>query len=128
MAKKEAMPNFKTVDDYIISQSQEAQIILRELRSIIKEAVPETIEIPNYKVPSFTLIFGLKPEQQLMIVAYKKHVSFYPFQATIDKFKDELKNFELGKGTVKFPFDKPLPKDLIIEMVRFRKDEILKMI
>lgn len=128
MAKKEAMPNFKTVDDYIVSQSQEAQIILRELRSIIKEAVPETIEIPNYKVPSFTLIFGLKPEQQLMIVAYKKYVSFYPFQATIDKFKDELKNFELGKGTVKFPFDKPLPKDLIIEMVRFRKDEILKMI
>lgn len=128
MAKKEAMPNFKTVDDYIISQSQEAQIILRELRSIIKEAVPETIEIPNYKVPSFTLIPGLKPEQQLMIVAYSKYVSFYPFQATIDKFKDELKNFELGKGTVKFPFDKPLPKDLIIEMVRFRKDEILKMI
>ena len=128
MAKKEAMPNFKTVDDYIASQSQEAQIILRELRSIIKEAVPETIEIPNYKVPSFTLIPGLKPEQQLMIVAYSKYVSFYPFQATIDKFKDELKNFELGKGTVKFPFDKPLPKDLIIEMVRFRKDEILKMI
>ena len=128
MAKKEAMPNFKTVDDYIVSQSQEAQIILRELRSIIKEAVPETMEIPNYKVPSFTLIPGLKPEQQLMIVAYSKYVSFYPFQATIDKFKDELKNFELGKGTVKFPFDKPLPKDLIIEMVRFRKDEILKMI
>ena len=125
MAKKGPMPNFKTVDDYIATQSKEAQIILRELRSIIKEAVPETVEIPNYKVPSFTLIPGLKPEQQMMMVAYAKYVSFYPFQATIDNFTDELKNFELGKGTVKFPFDKPLLKDLIIRMVRFRKDEIL---
>jgi len=120
------MPNFKTVDDYIASQSKEAQEILRELRSIIKSAVPETVEIPNYKVPSFTLVPGSKPKQQMMIVAYAKHVSFYPFQATIDHFTDELNNFELGKGTVKFPFDKPLPKDLIIRMVRFRKDEILK--
>lgn len=120
------MPIFKTVDDYIASQSNEAQIILLELRSIIKEAVPETVEIPNYKVPSFMLVPRLKPEQQIMIVAYAKYVSFYPFEATIDNFTDELKNFELGKGTVKFPFDKPLPKDLIIRMVRFRKNEIMK--
>lgn len=119
------MPNFKTVDDYIASQSNEAQIILRELRSLIKEAVPETVEIPNYKVPSFTLIPGTKPEQQIMIVAYAKYVSFYPFQATIDHFTDELKNFELGKGTVKFSFNKPLPKELIKRMVKFRKEEIL---
>jgi uncharacterized protein YdhG (YjbR/CyaY superfamily) len=64
------MPNFKTVDDYIASQSREAQMILQELRSIIKDAVPETVEIPNYKVPSFTLIPGTKPEQQMMIIAY----------------------------------------------------------
>jgi uncharacterized protein YdhG (YjbR/CyaY superfamily) len=126
MAKKGPMPIFKTVDDYIDSQSKEAQITLRELRSLIKEAVPETVEIPNYKVPSFTLVPGLKPEQQIMIVAYAKFASFYPFQATIGHFMDELKSFELGKGTVKFPFDKTLPKDLIIRMVRYRRDEILK--
>ncbi len=125
MGKKGPMPNFKTVDDYINSQSKEAQIILHELRNIIKEAVPETVEIPNYKVPSFTLIPGTKPEQQMMIVAYAKYVSFYPFQATIDHFADELKSFELGKGTVKFPFNKPLPKELIKQMVKFRIEELL---
>lgn len=125
MGKKGPMPNFKTVDDYINSQSKEAQIILHELRNIIKEAVPETVEIPNYKVPSFTLIPGTKPEQQMMIVAYAKYVSFYPFQATIDHFADELKSFELGKGTVKFPFNKPLPKELIKQMVKFRLEELI---
>lgn len=125
MGKKGAMPNYKTVDHYIASQSKEAQIILQELRSIIKEAVPKTVEIPDYKVPSFTLIPGTKPEQQMMIVAYAKCVSFYPFQSTIEHFADELKDFELGKGTVKFHFNKPLPKELIKRMVKFRKEEIL---
>ena len=125
MVKKGSMPNFKSVDDYINSQSKESQIILQELRTIIKEAVPETVEIPNYKVPSFTLIPGTKPEQQLMIVAYAKYVSFYPFQATIDHFTNDLKGFDLGKGTVKFQFNKPLPKELIKQMVKFRKEEIL---
>ena len=125
MGKKGTMPNFKTVDDYILSQNEDAQLILQELRSIIKEAVPETIEIPNYKVPSFTLIPETKPEQQIMISAYAKHVSFYPFQATIDFFLDELKNFETGKGTVKFSYNEPLPKELIKRMVIFRKEELL---
>jgi len=125
MGKKGAMPTFKTVDDYIDNQTKEAQVILRELRSLIKEAVPETVEIPNYKVPSFTLIPGTKPKQQLMIVAYANYVSFYPYQATIEHFGDELEDFELGKGTVKFPFKNPLPKELIKRMVVFRKQELL---
>ncbi len=125
MGKKGSMPSFKTIDDYINNQSMEAQSILHELRSLIKEAVPETVEIPDYKVPSFTLIPGTKPKQQMMIVAYAHYVSFYPYQATVDHFKDELKSFELGKGTVKFPFNKPLPKELIKRMVIYRKDELL---
>ncbi len=120
-----SMPSFKTVDDYISSQSIDAQVLLLELRRLIKEAVPETIEINDSKVPTLQLIPGTKPEQQIMIVAYAKYVSFYPFQAVIEKFTEELKSFEIGKGTVKFPFNKPLPKDLIKRMVIFRKEELL---
>lgn len=125
MGKKGQMPIFKSVDDYIDSQSEDAQIILHELRGLIKEAVPEAVEIPNHKVPSFTLIPGTKPEQQMMIAAYANYVSFYPYQAAIEHFADKLKGFELGKGTVKFPFNKPLPKELIKAMVTFRKEELL---
>lgn len=125
MGKKGGMPIFKTIDDYIHNQKEEAQSILVELRSLIKEAVPEAIEIKNYKVPSFTLVPEAKPELQLMIVAYAKYVSFYPYQATVEHFSDELTNFELGKGTVKFPFNKALPKELIKRMVIFRKEELM---
>lgn len=125
MGKKGAMPNFKTIDDYIDSQKDEAKVILHELRSLIKETVPETIEVENYKVPTFTLIPNTKPEQQLMIVGYAKYVSFYPYQKVIEHFADQLKDFELGKGTVKFYFNKPLPKELIKKMILFRKEELL---
>ncbi|OIQ21106.1 MAG: hypothetical protein BM557_04960 [Flavobacterium sp. MedPE-SWcel] len=124
MGKKGAMPIFETVDDYIANQSEEAQGVLQELRAIIKEAVPDALELPNYKVPSFTLIRETKPEQQIMIAAYAKFISFYPFPAVVEQFEDELKDYKHGKGSVSFPFNKPLPKELIIKMIQFRKDEI----
>lgn len=125
MAKKGAMPNFETIDDYIASQPQEAQKMLQELRSIIREAAPDAIEVLNYKVPAFTLIPGDKRDQQVMIAAYAKFVSFYPFPTTMAKFAAELKDFKQGKGSVQFPLDKPLPKALIMQMVKFRREEIL---
>ncbi len=124
MGKKGPMPDFATIDDYIASQPPEAQKILQELRSIIKEAAPDAEEILNYKVPSFTLVPGGKREHQIMIAGYAKFVSFYPFPSTITEFADDLKDFKLGKGSVQFPLNKPLPKDLIFKMVQFRSNEI----
>ena len=63
MGKKGPMPNFETIDDYIDNQPKEAQNVLQELRSIIKEAVPDVTEILNYKVPSFMLVPGGKRDQ-----------------------------------------------------------------
>ena len=126
MGKKGKMPNYKTVDDYITNQTEEAQNVLKELRSIIKETVPEAEEILNYKIPSYTLIPKGKRDHQIMMAAYAKFVGFYPFPSTMEAFSEELKEYKQGKGSVQFPFNKPLPKDLIKRMVKFRKDEILK--
>lgn len=126
MAKKRGMPVYETVDDYIHHQSPEAQPLLEQLRKLISAAVAGIQEVPNSKVPTFILVPDVKPEQQIMIAAYKKYVSFYPYQATIDEFADQLKEFELGKGTVKFPFDEPLPAKLIKQMVKYRKRELMR--
>ena len=126
MAKKGPMPNFETIDDYIASQPKEAQKMLKELRGIIKEAVPDAVEILNYKVPSFILVPKGKRDQQIMMAAYEKFIGFYPFPTTMSKFSTELKAYKQGKGSVQFPLNQPLPKDLIIKMVKFRKEEILK--
>lgn len=126
MGKKGAMPSFATIDDYIASQPEAAQKVLMELRAIINEAAPDAVEVPNYKVPTFTLVQGGKREQQIMMAGYAKFVSFYPFPTTMAAFSEELSEFKQGKGSIQFPFNEPLPKDLIIQMVQYRKAEILK--
>lgn len=126
MAKKGPMPSYATIDDYIADQLPEAQSILQELRSIIREAAPDVLEVQNYKVPTFTLVPGGKRDQQIMMAGYAKFIGFYPFPSTMEAFSEELKEFKQGKGSVQFPLDKPLPKELIIRMVKYRKEEILK--
>jgi uncharacterized protein YdhG (YjbR/CyaY superfamily) len=120
------MPDYATIDDYIANQPKEAQRVLQELRGIIKEAAPDVSETLNYKVPSFTLVQNGKRDHQIMIAGYAKFVGFYPFPKTIEKFSDELKGYKQGKGSVQFPLNKPLPKELIMRMVKFRREEILK--
>lgn len=120
------MPSFKTIDDYIAHQPEETQQVLEELRALIKEAAPDAIEVLNYKVPSFTLVPGGKRDQQVMMAGYAKFVGFYPFPTTMKAFTSELKDYKQGKGSIQFPLNKPLPKELIIRMVKFRKEEILK--
>jgi uncharacterized protein YdhG (YjbR/CyaY superfamily) len=126
MGKKGSMPKFETIDDYIANQPKEVQQVLHELRSIIKEAAPDAIEVLNYKVPSFTLVPGGKRDQQIMMAGYAEFIGFYPFPTTIAEFSNELKDYKQGKGSVQFPLSKPLPKDLIVRMVKFRREEILK--
>lgn len=65
MAKKGPMPSYKTIDDYIAHQPELAQIVLQELREIIKEAAPNAIEVLNYKIPTFTLVPNGKRDQQI---------------------------------------------------------------
>ncbi len=124
MNAKKSMPNFETVDDYIDSQKIEAQIVLKELRQLIHIAVPEVLEMTNYKVPAFILVPGMKPDLQIMMAAYANHVSFYPFPATIAHFAEPLRAYKTGKGSVNFSYNEPLPKELILNMIRYREEEI----
>lgn len=126
MAKKGPMPTYQTVDDYISNQSEIAQAYLREMREIIREAVPDATEVLNYKIPCFTLVPNGKRDQQIMMAAYAKFIGFYPFPTTMDAFAKELTTYKKGKGSIQFPYTKPLPKSLIQRMVKYRMSELLE--
>ncbi|MDC7225937.1 MAG: hypothetical protein PQJ61_04135 [Spirochaetales bacterium] len=57
-----------------------------------------------------------------MIGGYKKHVGFYPHPTTIEKISDKLTIYKQGKGSIQFPINRPIPCELIIEMVEFRRN------
>jgi uncharacterized protein YdhG (YjbR/CyaY superfamily) len=65
-----------------------------------------------------------------MLVYYalwKEHISFYGATAKLTEiFEEDLKGYQTSKGTIKFPFNKPLPVALIRKLVKFRVKENLE--
>jgi len=115
---------YETVDDYIEDQPEATKKTLASLKDCILAAVPDAIEMFNYGIPAFALIKNGKRDQQIMMAGYEKHVGLYPHPTTMEKFADELKGYKKGKGSVQFPINEPLPRELIIEMIRWRKKTI----
>ncbi len=118
--------NDNMIERYISNQPSKTQKALREIWEYIKAAAPDAEETINYQIPAFTLIKGGKREQQIMIAGYKNHIGFYPHPTTIEKFQKELSLYKSAKGSVQFPLDSPIPKELIIKMVKFRLKEVSK--
>jgi uncharacterized protein YdhG (YjbR/CyaY superfamily) len=112
----------KTPDDYIAALNVEKQAALEKLRRDIKASAPKAEECMSYGIPSFRL-------NGKLLVSYgaaAKHCAFYP-GSTLQAFKKETKNYDTsGKGTVRFPADKPLPSALVRKIVKARIAEQAK--
>ena len=114
---------FDSIDEYIATFPKDVQNVLRQMRQTIKEATPEAEETISYGMPAFKLNGNL-----VWFGAFKNHIGFYPRESAIEEFKGKLAGYEVSKvqGTIKFPLDKPIPLDLIKEIVKFRVKENLK--
>ena len=108
-------PTPKTIDEYIAAFPQEVQDLLEQIRATIKEAAPEAKETISYNMPGFTL----NGHYLVYFAAYKKHIGMYPVPTGDAEFNAELSTYVAGKGTVRFPFDKPIPFNLIHTMVTY---------
>ena len=113
--------SLKAVNDYIAGFPPDVQHKLTLLRNQIQELAPEASEKISYGMPTFYL-----HENLVHYAAYAKHIGFYPTPSGITHFEKELSPYKHAKGSVQFPLDQPLPKDLIERIVRFRVEEILK--
>nr|WP_213016888.1 DUF1801 domain-containing protein [Desemzia sp. RIT 804] len=95
---------------------------MQKIRSIVKEEAPEIQEKISYGMPTFSFNGIL-----VHFAAYKKHIGFYPTPSGISKFEEQLKNYKYAKGSVQFPLSKPIPYDLIRQIVKTRvKDNLNK--
>ncbi len=110
----------RTIDEYIAAFPDDVQKILEKIRITIRKAAPNAEEAISYQMPTFRLNGNL-----VYFAAYKKHIGLYPAPRGNERFKKELASYEGGKGTVRFPLDKPIPFDLITRIVKFRIEENL---
>jgi len=115
MKKKSAIP--KTVNQYLAAVPEPARSTLKEVRAAIRAAAPaETTEIISYGMPMYKYKGTL-----IGFAAYAKHCSLFLATPSLLKlFKDELSRYEISKGTIRFPTDKPLPASLMKKIVKAR--------
>jgi uncharacterized protein YdhG (YjbR/CyaY superfamily) len=107
-----------TIDEYIADQPANVRPIMQKLRLIVKKNAPEAAEVISYGMPAYKLHGML-----LYFAAFTKHYSLFAFPSAIVAFKDKLKGYELSKGTIKFPLNKPVPVKLITEIVKYKVQE-----
>ncbi len=109
-------PKPTSIDEYIADFPKETQEILKSIRRTIRSSVPDAVETISYGMPSFKL-----NSTSVWFAAYKKHIGLYPMYG-MDRFKEEMEMYR-GKGTkdtLQFPYDKPLPLDLISKWVKYK--------
>jgi uncharacterized protein YdhG (YjbR/CyaY superfamily) len=108
----------ETIDDYIAEFPRDVQVLLEQVRNTIGKAAPPAQEAIKYQIPTFTLNGNL-----VHFAAFKNHIGFYPGPSGIKEFQDALSSYTGAKGSVQFPFDKPMPLSLITRIVKFRVKE-----
>ena len=109
---------YKMVDEYISTLPNDVKEILDNLRKVIKETAPEAQEAISYNMPGYKLNGML-----IWFAAAKNHIGLYPTASPIIVFKEALKDYKTSKGAIQFPIDKPIPMDLVREIVKYKVEE-----
>ena len=106
----------RTVDEYLEGVPEPARTTLNKVRAVIRSvAPPEATEGISYGMPTFKYKGMLAS-----FAAFSDHCSLFPGAGPTIEFKNELKNFQTSKGTIRFAPNKPLPATLLKRLVKAR--------
>lgn len=110
----------ETVGEYLAAVRPDGRAALLKLRKAIKGTAPEATESISYQVPTFK-------KDGRPLVAYgaaATHCTFYVMSTGVVRaYASELKGYELGKGSIQFLPDAPLPAALVAKLVKARLAE-----
>lgn len=103
-----------TVEEYLDQVPSSSRSQLDQLRQIVKAQLPDTQEVLSYNIIGYKID---DKRARVYISGWKDHVALYPTPKDVS-LQAELKPYTKGKGTLRFPLDQPLPRDLIIQVVK----------
>src|ERR1700680_1740505 len=112
---KQSVP--RSVEEYIAAQPEAVRPKLEQVRDAIRRAVPEAVEGIGYRMPGYKL----RGKPLLYFAGFKEHYSLFAASGTFfTALEEELRSYELRKGTVHFPLAKPVPVKLISRIAKLR--------
>ena len=107
----------ETIDAYILEQPEDIQKYLYQMHGILQAALPDVQERISWSMPTYWNQHNI-----VHFAGFKKHIGFYPGPQAIEMFEERLKEYKTSKGAVQFPYNKPLPAELITEIAKWCND------
>ena len=98
----------QNIDEYIAAQDEKYQPRLREIREILRKALPDAEERISWSMPTYW-----KGRNIIHFAASKKHLGIYPGDEATAAFAEDLSEYDISKGTIRIPYDQHLPEELI---------------
>ena len=105
----------ETIDAYILEQPEDIQKYLYQMHGILQAALPDAQERISWSMPTYW-------NNIVHFAGFKKHIGFYPGPQAIEMFEERLKEYKTSKGAIQFPYNKPLPAELITEIAKWCND------
>lgn len=105
----------KTIDAYIAAQPEQVRPLLHQVRDTIRAVLPESArERISWRMPTYW-----DGQNIIHFAAFKNHIGLYPGDKAMEEFSDRLTEYRTSKGAVQFPYDKPLPLELIAQIAKW---------
>jgi uncharacterized protein YdhG (YjbR/CyaY superfamily) len=121
-ASSDAADVARKVRTYIAALAPKARAQVRKLRATIRAAAPAAVEGFSYGIPGFRL----NGRPLVWYAGWAHHTSMYPMTTGVRKaLGDKIEDYEMSKGTIRFPLDKPLPLPIVTRIVKARAAEVL---
>lgn len=110
----ESLDKPNTVDEYIDRVPAVARLKFDELRAIVRSELPNAKEVFSYGIIGYKID---DKRARIFISGWKDHLAIYPVPKD-ENLQEALGSHIKGKGTLWFALDEPLPKALIIKIIR----------
>ncbi len=108
------------IDKYIKTFPKDIQDRLNIIRKTILSNIDSVEETIKYGMPTYVL----KKKNIIHFAGYANHIGIYPTPNPIEHFQEKLKNYKTSKGAIQIPNDTELPIELIVEIIKYRLNDI----
>lgn len=107
------------VDAYLAQCDGPVRARLDALRALVRAEAPGAVERMAYGLPTWWQV-----ENLVHLGAFARHVGLYPGARAIEVFADALATFKTSKGAIQLPHERPLPMELVRDIVRWRVAQV----
>ena len=111
----------RDIDRYLAALDEPKRSTLEALRKSILEVVPDAEQCISYGLPAFK-VHG---KVVAGFAAFKQHLSYLPHSGSVlPALGDDLARYEMTKGSLHFPINKPPPKRLVKKLITTRMRQL----